>query len=547
MPASHPSIQSFFQKEVHPTSSSPLRGKATTSHAQVHLSLPMCQGGDGFQRDGDEPREGVGEGDENVGNGDGFTEDELSEALDPLARKWNPGREYESLGVGELCCGPKAVTFIGRVVSLATVFGKSAKQPRARGWHYVGVRGEGGVVLVKLHFANQPYPLKLGHLLSIWTAFISDISKADGASTPGIFVCANLFPGRNTSDHVMIHTHSGASDVCRVPLGYSKGEALSGLMTLEAYLNGGYDGVIGVKLLICVKSIGARKKIVKKDGAESTLVEVVLFDHTGEVKMKCWGDLIESVKEWHAGRTILLLTNPSHKLDYGGKGVLGLGRSTMVDVDPDFPDAQWLRKWAGGLMKRESVGVGFPGEIWGEEEVEEAIYGPRTALFGLRDVDEWVRDEARESFTGWISVVILEMGLVRNWRRNMLMCTECCGIPIYNNTPQTPCPHCSKPLTLSLNPKIIGTLVDETGCIAVGKLVWSEDAWEELLGRSVDDVCRMGSDEVRFLECRMVGLRLSLCFGWVGEDGVDVGVGGGGGDDGGGGVGGRLCVLGVRS
>lgn len=44
--------------------------------------------------------------------------------------------------------GPKAVTFIGRVVSFATIIGKSAKQPKARGWHYVGVRGEGGVVSV---------------------------------------------------------------------------------------------------------------------------------------------------------------------------------------------------------------------------------------------------------------------------------------------------------------------------------------------------------------------------------------------------------------
>lgn len=46
------------------------------------------------------------------------------------------------------CSGPKAVTFIGRVVSFATIIGKSAKQARARGWHYVGVRGEGGVVSV---------------------------------------------------------------------------------------------------------------------------------------------------------------------------------------------------------------------------------------------------------------------------------------------------------------------------------------------------------------------------------------------------------------
>ncbi|KAI9643763.1 hypothetical protein NHQ30_007112 [Ciborinia camelliae] len=438
MPASsYPSIQSFFQKEVRVNSSS----SPPSSSAKKVASSPG-KPGDGYadgNGDGKSDANGNGDGKE---NGDGFTEEELIEALDPLAKKWNPVREYEDLAVG-IC------------------------------------------VLVKLYFANQLYPLKLGQLLSIWTAFISDTSKASGASTAGILVCANLFPGRNTSDHVMIHTHSGASDICRIPLGYIKGEPLSGLMTLEAYLNGGYDGVIGVKLLICVKSIGARKKIVKKDGAESDLIEVLLFDHTGEVKMKYWNDLIDSVKEWQPGKTIFLLSNPVHKLDYGGKGVLEWGRNTMLDVEPEFADAHWLRRWAGSLMRKESVAIPFPHEIWGEEEVEGAIYGPRTALFGLRDVDEWVRDEPRESFTGWISVVILEMALVKNWRRNMLMCTECCGIPIYTNTPQTPCPHCTKPLSLTLNPKIIGTLIDETGCLSAGKLVWSEKAWAELLGRSV--------------------------------------------------------------
>ncbi|ESZ98210.1 hypothetical protein SBOR_1386 [Sclerotinia borealis F-4128] len=413
-PASYPSIQSFFQKEVRVQSiSSPLRGR--------EMSSPLGGGRDegGELRVGGDPGVGEeriiedGDGKGRDGKGDGFTEEELNEAMDPLTRKWNPSREYESVDVGAL--------IPGRVVSFATVIGKSAKQPRAKGWHYAGVRGEGGVVSVKLYFANQLYPLKLGQLLSIWTAFISDTSKADGTSTAGIIACANLFPGRNTSDHVMIHTHSGASDICRIPLGYKKDEPLPGLMTLEGYLKGGYDGVVGVKLLVCVKSIGARKKIVKKDGGESDLIEVVLFDHTAEVKMKCWGDLIESVKEWLPGKTILLMSNPMHKLGFGGKGVVGFGRNTIMDVEPEFADANWLRRWARGLMRKESVGITFPNEVWGEEGVQEAIYGPRTALFGLRDVEDWVREESRETFTGWISVVILEMDLLRIWKRNMLM------------------------------------------------------------------------------------------------------------------------------
>ncbi|RAL61326.1 hypothetical protein DID88_009462 [Monilinia fructigena] len=346
MPVSYPSIQSFFQKEVHPTSSSLFKGKET-SHAILN-SGSLSIGGEGFLRDEDGMGSRIGDGDgdgDGDGMADGFTEEELSGAMDPLMKKWNPRRESQ----GSYICGES-----GKILLR---------------------------LLVKLYFVNQSYPLKLGHLLSIWTAFISDASKADGASTTGILVSANLFPGRNTSDHVMIHTHSGASDICRIPLGYTKGEPLAGLMTIEAYLNGGHDGVIGVKLLICVRVLERERKLLRKMEENRFLFDVILFDHTGEVKMKCWGDLIESVKEWQPGRTILLLSNPLHKLDYGGKGILNFGRHTMVDVEPDFPDAQWLKRWAGGLMRKDSVGVVFPDDIWGEEEVEEAIYGSRTCAF----------------------------------------------------------------------------------------------------------------------------------------------------------------------
>lgn len=68
MPASYPSIQSFFQKEVHPNSSSPLREKET-SHA-IFNSRSLSKGDDGFSRDGDGGGGGMGSED---GDGDGFT------------------------------------------------------------------------------------------------------------------------------------------------------------------------------------------------------------------------------------------------------------------------------------------------------------------------------------------------------------------------------------------------------------------------------------------------------------------------------------------
>jgi hypothetical protein len=103
-----------------------------------------------------------------------------------------------------------------------------------------------------------------------------------------------------------------------------------------------------------------------------------------------------------------------------------------------------------------------------------------------------------------------------------------CGIPAYANELMVPCPNCSKPLTLLLNPKIIGTLLDETGGIAPGKLLWSDRAWEQLLGRTVAEVAKMTTDEARWLEQRMLFLRMHLVVGW--EESV-----------------GRLAVLGMRA
>jgi hypothetical protein len=103
-----------------------------------------------------------------------------------------------------------------------------------------------------------------------------------------------------------------------------------------------------------------------------------------------------------------------------------------------------------------------------------------------------------------------------------------CGIPIYANKLEILCKNCSKPLKLYLNPRIIGTLLDETGCITPGKLLWSERAWKQLLDRTAEEVAEMTNEEVRWLEQRMMFMRMHLVFGW--EESV-----------------GRLAVLGMRA
>lgn len=57
----------------------------------------------------------------------------------------------------------------------------------------------------------------------------------------------------------MIHENSDEGVLCKTPLGYREGNPLAGLMTLKNFVDGGYD-VIDGRMLVCVKSVGARKK-----------------------------------------------------------------------------------------------------------------------------------------------------------------------------------------------------------------------------------------------------------------------------------------------
>ena len=216
--------------------------------------------------------------------------------------------------------------------------------------------------------------------------FISDSAKTDATVITGVGFYANLFPGRVTSDHIVIHNKASTDTVCRTPLGYRQGHPLVGLMTLASYTTSGYDGVVGAKILVCVKSIGARKRVPNKHGGETELAEVWLLDHTGEVQWTVWCDLIDSVKEWQPGKTILLISNPGYKVNYTGKGNIGTMKETFIDVDPDFADAEWLRKYAQGRTKKESMRQDFPEGIW---DVEAAEYGANVILFTLADLDQW--------------------------------------------------------------------------------------------------------------------------------------------------------------
>ena len=70
---------------------------------------------------------------------------------------------------------------------------------------------------------------------------------------------ASLFPERDRSCHLMVHENSDNGAMYRTPLGYRERHPLGGVMTLSNFNEGGYD-VVDAKILVVVKSIGAKKK-----------------------------------------------------------------------------------------------------------------------------------------------------------------------------------------------------------------------------------------------------------------------------------------------
>lgn len=73
-------------------------------------------------------------------------------------------------------------------------------------------------------------------------------------------------------------------------------------------------------------------------------------------------------------------------------------------------------------------------------------------------------------------------------------------------------------------------ITDETASIMAGRLIWSVEAWEQLLGRTAQELVESSTALLRYLERRLEYLRVTLVFGWAGEEVT----------------GGRLMILGVK-
>ncbi|KAK5279226.1 hypothetical protein LTR16_007865, partial [Cryomyces antarcticus] len=203
--------------------------------------------------------------------GDGFTAEEIDAVLHPKATaSWTPDKDYEEVDIGSLVPGPQCVTFVGRVVNFYNQTSLSKMPRAAKGCvkviyeDFVATQVSSrnwtcsDMVQVRLWYAKIDYHLRLGHLVSIWASHVSN-GESGSLSVSSAPLLVSIFPERDRNCYLMVHENSDEGVQCKTPLGYRDGQQLAGLMTLSNFVDGGCD-VANVKILVCVKSIGARKK-----------------------------------------------------------------------------------------------------------------------------------------------------------------------------------------------------------------------------------------------------------------------------------------------
>ncbi|OQO09850.1 hypothetical protein B0A48_04202 [Cryoendolithus antarcticus] len=490
--------------------------------------------------------------------GDGFTATEVQNALRPapssLTDTWHPTAEYAECEIRDLQPGPRAVTFMGRVANIFDVGVGTGKTPKsAKGCVKLCVKDERAAVTVRVWWADEARYLaglgkvRLGALVSVWTNHISN-GESGNLSSMAAPLFASLFPERDRSCHLMIHSRSDDGSMLKRPLGHSDSRPLTGLMTLQNFVDGGYD-VVDAKILVVVKSL-----VERKDTSVVDNMNVVVHDDTAEAILGLWGtvccspgttlstaptngatedtlstnpDVAKTAEPWKPGETVLLLQAPGFKL--GSFTYLNLTSTTLIDVDPAMKDAVWLRNWALRQKYREAVNPPFPKGVFDLELLESS---PLRCLYTLADLDEFARAAPGETFQGYLSVIVMEVRLLENYKRQMLFAGECCYMPLYANALAATCKGCDKSVNLRLSPKLLGQVIDETGAVTGGKLLLSDQAWTELLGRTPAQLLQMTCEQIKYLADRILFGRLTVLFGWTGDESK---------------AGGRICVMGVRS
>lgn len=148
---------------------------------------------------------------------------------------------------------------MGRVVNFYDVAKPSKRHKAAQGYIKIMLADDTGVLTVRLWYANAEYKLRLGQLVTVWTVHVSNSSEHNALAPNSAPLFTTIFPEGERHCHFMVHENSDDGTQFKRPFNCKDSRALPGLMTLKSFTDGGYE-VDEPKLLVCVKSIGARKR-----------------------------------------------------------------------------------------------------------------------------------------------------------------------------------------------------------------------------------------------------------------------------------------------
>lgn len=188
---------------------------------------------------------------------------------------------------------------------------------------------------------------------------------------------------------------------------------------------------------------------INRNGTTSELITLTIFDDTADASLTLYSTLCDSAPLFTPSHTVLLISSPGWRIEKTAK--LSLNGNSRLDIDPDLSDARRLRSLAQRLTKKEHVNPAFP-DIDGVKGYEDAAV---RVLYTLADIDSFARSNPREKLFGYISVIITQLNIVTPFKRNMLMCNECCGIAVFANALEGKCKGCEKVVELRINPRIV--------------------------------------------------------------------------------------------
>ncbi|CCU76318.1 hypothetical protein BGHDH14_bgh01342 [Blumeria hordei DH14] len=442
---------------------------------------------------------------------------ELANVSNPPQKKWDLEHDYERLTINKLLPGPKPVSFHGIIVNLSTLHGTSTKHPRAKGWHYLIIKDAHAVISIKLYFADSQYSFVLGQPLTFWTTFISELSMSELQSQTTLSISANMFPDRVTSDHLRIYPFGPSGAENNGAPAHQCDQKLSSLISLENLFRLGHDCFPDAKILVLVKSIGSSKQIHRRDGGGvQKLVDVILMDQTAECRLTLWNDLSTSAVTWHAGKTILLITNPGFRtpnsqVAEARRGSVEINRYTMIEIDPSVDEVVHLQQWARFKAQCDALTWNSAAEFFDISLAEKTLKQQQLTMSELSLLNR-IRADMNITVSGLLSVTLMRMELLSLHIKNKLIC----GNYSYSNSMTASCNSCGKLIALEPNARMMGLLLDETGCIHGGSLLWSPQAWETLFGQPLLKMTGWNVEACRLFEQRMCFRRIVLSVVWLG-------------------------------